>query len=45
MEENEWDNKAFLKIAWGLLYPDVEFEVYKLRYDYATAVYDVQLLG
>ncbi|XP_021737000.1 nuclear autoantigenic sperm protein-like [Chenopodium quinoa] len=44
-EENEQENAARLKIAWGLLYPDVDFEVYKLRYDYATAVYDAQVLG
>ncbi|XP_021715726.1 uncharacterized protein LOC110683642 [Chenopodium quinoa] len=44
-EENERDNFARLKITWGLLYPEIDFEVYKLRYDYATEVYDAQQLG
>ena len=34
-----------MKITWSLLYPEIDFEVYKLRYDYATAVYDAQQLG
>ncbi|XP_021721098.1 protein IWS1 homolog [Chenopodium quinoa] len=29
----------------SLLYPDIDFEVYKLRYDYTTEVYDAQVLG
>ncbi|XP_021761152.1 uncharacterized protein LOC110725985 [Chenopodium quinoa] len=44
-EENERDNLARLKITWSLLYPEIDFEVYKLRYDYASEVYDAQLLG
>ena len=45
INENERDNEVRLKMAWQLLYPDVDFAVYKLRYEYATAVYDAEVLG
>ena len=44
IKENERDNEIRLRYAWGLLYPEVDFEVYKLRYNYATEVYDAKVL-
>ena len=45
IKENERDNEIRLRMPWGLLYPEVDFEVYKLRYNYATEAYDAKVLG
>ncbi|XP_021717013.1 uncharacterized protein LOC110684884 [Chenopodium quinoa] len=43
--ENETDNVERVKLAWGLIHPDYDYEFFDLRYKYASEVYDAEVLG
>ncbi|XP_021738028.1 uncharacterized protein LOC110704536 [Chenopodium quinoa] len=43
--ENETDNEERMKLAWGLIHPDYDYEFFDLRYKYASEVYDAKVLG
>lgn len=43
--ENEADCEERMKLAWGLIHPDSDFDYFNLRYLYASEVYEARVLG
>ncbi|XP_021733035.1 uncharacterized protein LOC110699831 [Chenopodium quinoa] len=43
--ENEADCEERMKLTWSLIHPDIEYEYWNLRYQYASEVYEAKVLG